>query len=146
MKSLILIFVILILGIIVIVIFNKDPEKSTEEVIFKDIAWRQPIYKEKIKISNVFLLNEKLPCNQFYIKKFNNVIFLVACNRNGDGWEYYTLNIAKLQLDFAGLEVIATLSPPEIKRASNKKRILDSGVPVSPDYSGKPPTPEVLAK
>jgi hypothetical protein len=120
MKSLIIIFVVLIVGIMFVVIWNYNSHSQIDRKNFNEISWRLPLDKEVKNIGDSFDHSEIEICANYFIKKIGEEKYLIACGTNGT-WTYYTAYTGQQKVYQTPTEHIASLIPPEMPEENLQK-------------------------
>lgn len=115
MKSLVVIFVVLVIGIIFIVIWEFSSKPSLNSSNYNEISWRLPKDKEIKKMGDTFLQSNIDLCANFFIKKFEGEKYLIACDSGNGAWTYYTAYAGQRKVYHTPAEFTSTLIPPKIK-------------------------------
>lgn len=114
MKSLLVIFVVLIVGVIFIVTWNYNSKPLSDHIDYNEISWRLPVDTEDQRVRESFIISEISQCKSYYIKKVEDDKFLIACN-SGDGtWTYFTASLNKKNIFRTPEELSISLIPPDI--------------------------------
>lgn len=123
MKSLIVIFVVLIVGIIFIALWDYSSTSSIDETNYNELAWRLPVEKEIKILQESFSYSDIAECADYYIKKLVGEKYLVACD-TGNDWEYYTAYTSQGKIYLTPRDVIASLDPPKRSRVDSGSEIV----------------------
>lgn len=124
MKSLIVIFVILILGIAFIAIWDFSGSKVIDDNNYNEIAWRLPENQEAEKVSSSFSNSAIALCAVYFIKKFAGEKYLIACEENGGEWSYYTVYAGQNKVYRTSEGLAADFLPPHLKREPSLNNIV----------------------
>lgn len=112
MKSLTVIFVILIIGIAFISIWDFYNTRVIDDSNYNEIAWRLPVEKEIDKISNSFIHSSITLCAVYFIKKFAGEKYLIACEGAVGTWTYYTVYSGQNKIYKTSDDLAANFLPP----------------------------------
>lgn len=126
MKSLVGIFVVLIVGAIFIVYWNSNFSLQADDSNLNQIAWRSPVNDEVEKVSNSFFKTDTPLCADYFIKQISNDKYIIACDDGQDSWTYYTVNTKNYKVNTTSIDLIAGITPPErAKRDKFPDKIVD---------------------
>ena len=114
MKSLVVIFGVLVVGIIFIVIWVLSSKPTINSSNYNEISWRLPLEKEIQKMGESFLFSEIDLCPDYFIKKFEGEKYLIACNSGNGAWTYYTAYAGQKKVYLTPSEFTSTLIPPHL--------------------------------
>ncbi len=113
MKSLVVIFVVLIVGIIFIAVWDISAPSTIDDTNYNELAWRLPADKEISKISDSFFQSNIEECSYYFIKKFVGEKYLVACDTGNNSWEYYTVYASQNKMYLTPRDLITSIEPPQ---------------------------------
>lgn len=112
MKSLIIIFGVLIVGIIFIVVWDHTSKPIIDQTHYNDIAWRTPSNKEVKKVKHSFFHSDIDVCATYFIKKFEGEKYLIACDAGDGSYIYYTTYATENKVYRTSEEFASSLMPP----------------------------------
>lgn len=115
MKSLVIIFVVLILGIIFISVWNFSSSSNNNGTNYNEISWRMPVKEEIDKVGNSFLNTKMLPCPTYFIKKLKEDKFIIACEGISGTWTYYTVYASQKKAYKTSKDIVANFIPPQVR-------------------------------
>lgn len=113
MKSLVVIFAVLIVGITFIVIWDQSSKPEIDQINYNEISWRVPSNIEVNKLGESFLNSEIEGCSNYFIKKFEGEKYLIACYSGEGSWVYYTAYPGQTKIYLTPREFTISLIPPE---------------------------------
>lgn len=116
MKSLVVIFVVLIVGVIFIAVWDLSSSSTIDDTNYNGIAWRLPGNEEVDKLNNSFIFNKISICSTYFIKKFVGEKYLIACEEGNDVWTYYTVYTSQNKVYKTSDEIGYSLDPPEVQK------------------------------
>lgn len=114
MKTLLVIFAILVVAIFIVYTIEISNSATREEIDITSINWRLPELSEKGSIEKTFFLSDIDSCKNYYIKKMLDNNYIVACSK-GSTWIYYNVNTNQKRIFIADDETVADLTAPVIK-------------------------------
>lgn len=118
MKTLLIIFAILVVALLTLVLIGFPNSSSGNKVDIAQVDWRLPETTEKGLIEKTFLLSEIDSCKKYYIKKILENHFIVACPL-GSKWVYYTVFTDQKRVFFADDKIVADLTAPVNKEVNS---------------------------
>jgi len=124
MKSLVIIFVVLIVGIIFIAVWDFPSSTTIDNTNYNEIAWRIPGDDEIKKVDRSFLLSGELQCSTYFIKKFSGEKYLIACDQGDEVWAYYTVYTSQNKVYKTSGDLVASFIPPRVKRKQSQDNIV----------------------
>lgn len=113
MKSLIVIFVVLIVGIIFIAVWDISSPSTIDDTDYNELSWRLPVDKEINKLKDSFFQSNIEECSDYFIKKFVGEKYLIACDLGNNSWEYYTVYASQNKMYLTPRDLISSLDPPK---------------------------------
>lgn len=113
MKSLIIIFAVFIVGIMFIVYWNYTSNAPIEHTNFNEISWRLPLGQEIKNLGDSFHKNNMDLCANYFIKKFDNEKYLIACGMGDGSWTYYTAYTGQHRVYRTPQKLTSSLMPPQ---------------------------------
>ncbi len=113
MKSLVVIFAVLIVGITFIVIWEHSSKPEIDQANYNEISWRVPSKNEVNKLGESFLNSKIEGCSNYFIKKFEGEKYLIACYSVEGAWVYYTAYPSQNKIYLTPREFTISLTPPE---------------------------------
>lgn len=138
MKSLIVIFVILIIGIAFIAVWDFSSSKIIDETDYNQTAWRLPVIQEIENVNKSFLKSSIAICDVYFIKKFAGEKFLIACEEIDGLWTYYTVYARQERAYRASRDLAAGFIPPHLRLEEERDNIVK--LPPSPKKTNNIPT------
>lgn len=121
MKSLLVIFAVLIVGFIFIVVWDLSSNSTVDKTDYNEISWRVPSDKEIKKVEDSFTSSDIDGCPTFFIKKFEGEKYLIACDAKDGSWDYYTAYATQKKAYRTPRELAMSLLPPEILKAKQEQ-------------------------
>lgn len=113
MKSLVIIFAVLVVGIIFIVVWEFSSQPTIDQTNYNEISWRLPEDKEIKKMGETFSQSDINICSNYFIKKFEGEKYLIACDSGNGSWIYYTAYVGQKKAYLTPHEFASTIVPPE---------------------------------
>lgn len=114
MKSLVVIFAVLVVGIIFIVFWEFSSKPNLDQINYNEISWRLPIDQEIKKMGDTFFYSDIDLCSNYFIKKIEGEKYLIACDSGNGAWTYYTALASQKKVYLTPPEIILSIEPPQI--------------------------------
>jgi|SRR5690606_10137860 len=126
MKSLVGIFVVLIVGVIFIAAWDLSSSTSVDDTNYNEIAWSVPGKNELKKVSNSFSKSGIPLCSTYYIKKFSGEKYFIACDEGDNNWNYYTVYTSQNKVYNTSIDLVAGFIPPERAKKRSKNHLIEN--------------------
>lgn len=138
MRSLIVIFGVLIVGIIFIVVWDFSSNSTIDQTNYNEISWRLPLDKEVKKVGDSFFHSDVELCATYFIKKFEGEKYLIACDSGDGSWTYYTAYASQNKVYLTPNDLTSSLIPPMMMREQPDSDPLKQNSKIS-ENKGSPP-------
>lgn len=124
MKSLYIIFGVLVCGIIITILILNNPTlfweaPNAENTVLessksKNTVWEVPVAAEVAMITKTLENNYITECLEFYVSQTEGNKYLIACSGNGSTWTYYLFNMETEQLQLLEKVQSTRLTAPDL--------------------------------
>ena len=124
MKSLVIIFIVLIVGIIFIAVWDFPSSSTIDNTNYNELAWRIPGVDEVNKVNRSFSLSSEQLCSTYFIKKISGEKYLIACEGGKNVWTYYTVYTSQNKVYKTSGDLVASFIPPQPKRKQSQDNLV----------------------